>query len=116
MKPPQQQALSMTMGGCSSKHAHLYTPHCVDASAECLPISRCLAPTQVNLEPISGSNHNNATTGTRHASDSDGYGEYRITQNETFCMQASKGSCLTSYCYIYCTLWLDLPKAVMTNT
>ena len=62
MKPPQQQALSMTMGGCSSKHAHLYTPHCVDASAECLPISRCLAPTQVNLEPISGSNHNNATT------------------------------------------------------
>ena len=47
------------MGECSSKHAHLYTPHFVDASAEFLPILRCLAPTYVNLSPISGSKHNN---------------------------------------------------------
>ena len=42
----------MTMGGCSSKYAHLCIHQCVDASAEFLPILRCLAP-HVNLSPIS---------------------------------------------------------------
>ena len=45
-----------TKGRCSSKHARLYIPHCVDASAEALPFLRSLARTHVNLSPISGSN------------------------------------------------------------